>query len=109
MTRLGRVASKAFGPVAQEIPWIGFDRIRGSKPRIAWTTGVPFLVNPGDDSMTASNAKTRGVKPSMAGMAYPFFGDGISESTGDFVISLITTKAQGARGILHKRSCKYSS
>ena len=56
MTRLGRVASKAFRPIAQEIPWIGFDRIRGSKPRIAWTTGVPFLVNPGDDSMTASNA-----------------------------------------------------
>ena len=109
MTRLGRVASKAFGPVAQEIPWIGFDRIRGSKPRIAWTTGVPFLVNPGDDSMTASNAKTRGVKTSMAGMACPFFGSGASESTSDFVISSIMTEVEGARGILHKRSYKYSS
>ena len=109
MIGLGRAASKAFGLGALEIPWIGFGRIRGLKPRIVGMIEVPFWINPRDGFATAGNAKTRGVKPSMAGMAYPFFGDGISESTGDFVISLITTKAQGARGILHKRSCKYSS
>ena len=109
MIGLGRVTSKAFRPGALDFPWIGFGKIRGSKPRMAGTIGVPFLVNPGDDSMTASNAKTRGVKTSMAGMACPFFGSGASESTSDFVISSIMTEVEGARGILHKRSYKYSS
>ena len=109
MIGLGRVASKAFGLVAQEIPWIDFGRIRGSKPRIAGTTGVPSWINLGDDSTTASNAKTKGVKPSMASMACPFFGARASESTSDFVISSIMTEVGGAGGILHKRSCNYSS
>ena len=59
--------------------------------------------------MTAGIAKTKGVKPSTVGMACPFFGAGTSESTGDFVISSIMIKVEGAEGILHKHSCKYSS
>ena len=100
MTGLGRVASKDFGLRAIEIPWIGFGKIRGSKPRIAGTIGVPFWINPGDDSMTAGSAKTRGIKPSMSDMAYSFFGVGASESTGDSVISSIMIKVEGAEGIL---------
>ena len=42
MTRLGRVASKAFGPGALKIPWIGFGRTRGLKPQMVGTIGVPF-------------------------------------------------------------------
>ena len=42
-------------------------------------------------------------------MAYPFFGAGASESTGDFVISSTMIEVKGAEGILHKHSCKYSS
>ena len=59
--------------------------------------------------MTASSARTRGVKPSMASMACPSFGVGAFESTGNFVISSKTTKVGGVGGILHKHSCKYSS
>ena len=59
--------------------------------------------------MTAGSAKTKGVKPLTIGMACPFFGAGTSESTGDFVISSIMIKVEGAKGILHKHSCKYSS
>ena len=58
--------------------------------------------------MTAGSAKTKGVKPSTVGMACPFFGAGAFESTGDSVISSIMIKVEGAEGILHKRSCKYS-
>ena len=95
MTGLGRVASKAFRPGALEIPWIGFGRIGGSKSRMVGTTQVPFQINPGKGSITTGNAKTRGVKPSMVGMAYPFFGAGTSESTGDYVISSIMTEVEG--------------
>ena len=73
------------------------------------TTGLPFWINLGDGSTTASNAKTKGVKPLMAGMACPFIGASASKSIGDSVISSITTKVGGAGGILHKHSCKYSS
>ena len=59
--------------------------------------------------MTAGSAKTKRVKPLTIGMACPFFGAGTSESTGDFVISSIMIKVEGAEGILHKHSCKYSS
>ena len=38
MTGLGKAASKAFGLGALEIPWIGFGRTKGSKPRIVGTT-----------------------------------------------------------------------
>ena len=59
--------------------------------------------------MTAGSAKTKGVKPSTVGMACPFFGADAFESTGDSIISSIMIKVEGVEGILHKRSCKYSS
>ena len=59
--------------------------------------------------MTTGSAKTRGVKSSTIGMAYPFFGDSALESTGDSVISTIMIEVEGDKGILRKRSCKYSS
>ena len=70
---------------------------------------VPFWINPGYGFVTTSNAKTRGVKPLMAGMVCPFSGAGTLESTGDSIISSIMTEVGGAGGILHKLSCKYSS
>ena len=109
MTGLGKAASNAFGPRALEIPWIDLGRTKGLKPQMEGTTGVPFQINPRDGSTTVGSAKIRGVKPSMADMACPFFRAGTPESTGDFVISLITTKVGGAGGILYKRSHKYSS
>ena len=64
--------------------------------------------------MTVGNAKTKGVKPSMAGMVCPFFGAGTLESAGDSIISSIMTEVGGAgvlipRGTLQRHSCKYSS
>ena len=59
--------------------------------------------------MTASSAKTKGVKLSTVSMACPFFGANAFESIGDSVISSIMIKVEGVEGILHKRSCKYSS
>ena len=109
MTGLGRAAFKAFGLGALEIPWIGFGRIRGSKPWVAGMMGVPFWINLGDGFATTGNAKTRGVKPSMASMACPFFGAGAPKSISDSIISLITTEVGRAGGILHKCSCKNSS
>ena len=106
MTGLGRTTSKAFGLGALEIPWIELGKTEGSKPRMAGSIGVPFWINPRDGSVTTGNAKTR-VKPSMDGMACPFFVASALESTSDSVISLIMTEVKGARGILHKRSCKY--
>ena len=76
---------------------------------MAGMTGVPFWINLRDASTIASNAKTKGVKPLMAGMACPFIGASTPESIGNSVISSITTEVSGAEGILHKRSCKYSS
>ena len=107
MTRLGKAASKAFGLVALKIPWIGLGRIIGSKPWMVGRTWVPFWINPRNGSTTAGSANTWGVKPLMAGMAYPFFGASAFESTGDSIISSIMTKVEGAGGILHKCSFKY--
>ena len=59
--------------------------------------------------MTAGSAKTREVKPLMVGMACTFFRANAFEPTGDSVISSIMIEVKGAEGILHKRSCKYSS
>ena len=109
MTGLGRVASKDFGLRAIEIPWIGFGKIRGSKPRIAGTIGVPFWINPGDGSTTTGSAKTQEEKPLTAGIACPFFGASSPKSTSDSVISSIKTEVRGARGIFHKHSRKYLS
>jgi len=92
MTGLGKGASKAFGPGILEIPEINIGRIRGSKPRMVGTTGFPFYINPGDGSATTGNAKTKGVEPSMASMACPFFGAGAPKSTSDSMISLIMTE-----------------
>ena len=72
-------------------------------------TRVPFCINPRDGSATASSAKTRGVKPLMASMVCPFFGDGAPESTSDSIIFLIMIEVGGHGGILHKHFCKYSS
>ena len=55
--------------------------------------------------MTASSTKTRVVKPSMAGMACPFFGASALESTGDSIISLITTEVGEAGGSVVASSC----
>ena len=76
---------------------------------MAGTTGLPFWINLGDGFATASSAKTKGVKPLMAGMACPFFGAGAFECTSDSIIFSMMTKVGGAEGILHRRSCKYSS
>ena len=59
MIGLGRVASKAFRPGALDFPWIGFGKIRGSKPRMVRTIGVPFWINLGDGSTTTGSAKAR--------------------------------------------------
>ena len=63
MTRLDKVASKAFGSRAPKISWIDFGRIKGSKPRMVGMIEVPFQINHGDGSTTASSAKSKGVKP----------------------------------------------
>ena len=109
MTRPGKEASKAFRPRAREIPWIDLGRTRGSKPRMARTIGVPFWINPRDDSVIADNIKTKEVKPSIADRICPFFEAGTPKSIGDFMISLIMTKVGGAGVVLHRRSRKYSS
>ena len=40
-TELSRMASRAFEPDTPKIPKVGFNRIRGSKPRIIGTIEVP--------------------------------------------------------------------
>ena len=109
MTGMGKAASKTFGLGALEIPWIELGRTKGSKPRIFGMTEVPFLINLGDGSMTTGSAKTRGVKPSMASIACPFFGTSAPKSISDFVISSIMIDVDRVKGILHKHSYKYSS
>lgn len=109
MSGLGRAVSKTFGPKALEIPWIGFGKIRGSKPQMVGTIEVPFWINIVDGFATAGSAKIRGVKPSMEGMVCPFFGVATPESTSDSIMPSIMTKVRGVGGILHKRSRKYSS
>ena len=51
--------------------------------------------------MTVGNAKTKAVKPSMAGMVCPFFKAGALESTCDFLISSIMTGVKGAGVLIH--------
>ena len=63
---------------------------------MARTTRVPFWINPGDGLVIPNKDKIKGEKPSMAGMACPVFGVGTPESTGDSIISSITTKVKGA-------------
>ena len=114
MTRLGKAASKAFGPRAPKIPQIGLGRNRGLKPRMAGTTGVPFQTNLGDDLEIPGKDKIKGAKPSMAGMVCPFFGASNLETSGDSIISLIMTKVGEASililgGTLQRHSRKYSS
>ena len=76
---------------------------------MAGTTGLPFWINLEDGFAIAGSAKTKGVKPSMASMACPFFRAGALESTGDSIISSMMTEVGGVEGILHRRSRKYSS
>ena len=109
ITGLGRAASRAIGPRAPNIPWIDLGRTRGSKPQMVGIIGIPFWTNPRDGFSTGGSAKTKRVKPSMAGMAYPFFDAGAPKSIGDSTISLIITEVRRDRWTLHKRSRKYSS
>ena len=114
MTGLGRVASKVFGLGALEIPWIGFGKTRGLKPRIAGMIVVPFRKNPGDGLAILGKDNIEGAKPSIAGRVCSFFGADTPDSTGDSIISLITTQVGGASililgGTLQRHSCKYSS
>ena len=114
MTRLGRTASKAFESEALEISWIDFNRTRGSKSRLAGTTGVPFYTNPEEGLAIPGKDKIKGAKSSMVGMACPFFGASTPEATGDSIISSITTEVGGpsiliTRGTLQWHSRKYSS
>ena len=109
ITGLGKAAFRAIGSSAPKIPWIDLGKTRGSKPRMVGTIRIPFWKNPRDGFSTGGSAKTKGVKPSMASMACPFFEAGAPESIGDFVISSITTEVEGAGGTLHKCSHKYSS
>jgi len=58
--------------------------------------------------------KIKGARPSTAGVVCPFSGASALESTGDFIISSITTEVGGVGilvlgGILQRRSRKYSS
>ena len=111
ITGLGKTASKAFGPGALEITWIGFGKTRGLKPRMTGTIGVPFWTNPRDDLAILGKDKIKGAKPSMV---CSFFRAGNPESTGNSIISLITTEVWGTGilipgGTLQRRSCKYSS
>jgi len=114
MIGLGRATYKAFGPRALKIPWIGFDRTKGSKPQMARIIGVSFWTNPGASSAIPSKDKIKGAKPSMAGRVYSFFRAGTLESTGTSIISSIMTKVKEAsilipRGILQRHFYKYSS
>ena len=109
ITRLVRAASRAIGPGAPNIPWIDLGRTRGSKSQMVGTIGIPLWTNPRDGFSIGGSAKTKGVKPSMASMAYPFFEANAPESIGNSVISLIMMKVRRARGTLHKHSSKYSS
>ena len=63
MTGLGKVASKAFGLDALKSLWIGFGRIRGSKPRMAGTMEVSFWTNLGVGLAIPSKDKIKGAKP----------------------------------------------
>ena len=64
--------------------------------------------------MTPGKDKIKKAKPSMVGRFCSFFGDGTPESTGDLVISSITTEVRGAsvlipEGTLQRCSCNYLS
>ena len=59
--------------------------------------------------MTAGNARTRGVNPSIASGACLFPESGDFESAGDSMISLMTTEEGGTKVILRRRFSKYSS
>jgi len=96
----GKAVSKASGPSNSEIPEIALGRSRGSKPQMVGMTRVPFWINLGDDSGITGYVKTKGAKPSMAGMVCPFFGASAPKSIGDSIIFSMATKVRGAGGIL---------
>ena len=75
------------------------------------TAGVPFWTNSRDDLAVPSKDKIKGAKPSMV---CSFFRAGNLKSTGDSIISSITTEVGGTSvlilgGTLQRRFCKYSS
>jgi len=79
---------------------------------MARKTKVHFWKSPRDGSVTPRKDKIKGAKPSMVGRFCSFFGVGTPESTGDLVISSITTEVRGASvlipgGTLQWRSCNY--
>ena len=59
--------------------------------------------------MTAGNARTRGVNPSMAGRACLFLESDDPESASDSMISSMTTKEGGTKVTLPRHFNKYSS
>lgn len=114
ITGPSKATSKALEPGIPKIPEIDLNKTRGSKPQMAKMTRVPFWINDGNCSTTTGNAKTKGVKPSMAGMVFHFFEVGAPESTDDSIISSIITEVRRGGVLipgrtLQRRSCKYSS
>ena len=108
-TRLGRMPLRAFKLDTLEILEAGFGRIRGSKPQIAGTMVVPFCTNDETGLAIAGNARTRGVNPLMACGACPFSKSDGPESTGDSMISSMTTEEGGTEVVLPRHFSKYSS
>ena len=85
----------------------GFDRLRGSKSRMVGTMVVPFKTNDEAGPVIASNTRTIGVNPSMAGRACPFPEFDDPKSAGDSMISLMTTEEGGAEVTLPRCFCRY--
>ena len=108
-TRLGKMASRAFESDTPEIPEAGFIKIRGLNPWIVGKMAIPSCINDVASSTTTSNARTRGVNPSMAGGACPFPKFDDLWSIGDSTISSMTTEEKGAEVTLPSHFCRYSS
>ena len=108
-TGLSRMALKVFELGTPKILEVCFGKLRGSKPYIAGTMAVPTWTDDDAGPTTIGNARTRGVNPLMAGGACPFPESDNFESTGDSMIFLITTKEGGAKVILPRHFCRYSS
>ena len=94
-TGLGKIASRAFELDTPEIPKVCFGKIRGLKPRIVGTMGVPFCTNDEASPMTTGNAKTRGTSPLVVGRTCPFPESDNPRSIGVSPISSMTIEEEG--------------
>ena len=108
-TKLSKMASRAFEPDTPKISKVGFSRIRGSKPQIVGTIAIPSCTDDEVDPTIVDNARTKGVNPSTVGRVCLFPESDDSKSTGDFMISSMTTKEGGTEVTLPRRFCRYSS